>query len=114
MSEVERVTARYSLTPNEEDACLHTGSVHLADILLQEIAKYARKVFDSPPRSLPGFAWSHKRKSRLTAVCICDPCRDEPRTRASEILDIFEAEANLAISTVMRVRAEEEANRRAA
>ena len=25
-----------------------TGSVHLADILLQEFAKYARKVFDSP------------------------------------------------------------------
>ncbi len=36
-----------------------TGSVHLADILLQEIAKYARKVFDSPTQSLPGFAWWH-------------------------------------------------------
>ena len=44
----------------------------------------------------------------------CDPCKDEPRTRASKILDIFEAAAKLSISTVMRARAAEKDARLAA
>jgi len=34
----------------------------------------------------------------------CDPCRDEPRTRASKILDIFEAAAKLEISATISTR----------
>jgi len=44
----------------------------------------------------------------------CDPCRDDPRNRAKQILDIFEAAEKLEISAVIRARAGEETKRHAA
>jgi hypothetical protein len=39
-----------------------TASVHLVEILLQEIAKSAHKVFDSLAQSVPRFVWDQRKK----------------------------------------------------
>jgi hypothetical protein len=44
----------------------------------------------------------------------CDPCRDEPRTRARKILDIFEAAEKLSIITPISNPNDNEPERRAA
>lgn len=36
-----------------------TGSVHLVEFLLQELAKSAHKVFDSPTQRFPNVAYGH-------------------------------------------------------